>query len=63
MKTATLITLAALLTACAPNPPMKQGNVVAYDYTVFYVGLPGRDPAVCLTKRARLVGGKVRFEC
>ena len=63
MKTATLLTLTALLAACAPNPPMKQGNVSAYDYTVFYVGLPERDPAVCLTKRARIVGGVVRFEC
>ena len=41
MKTLLAALAVATLTACAQNPPMKQGNVSAYDYTVFYVGLPG----------------------
>ena len=58
-----LAALALILPACAHNPPMKQGNVEAYDYTVFYVGFDDRKPPVCQAKRVRLVAGKVRLEC
>lgn len=62
MKLAVILS-ALLVVGCAANPPMKQGNVVSYEYSVFYVGFPDRDMSVCQTKRARIVGGVVRFEC
>ena len=58
-----IILSALLLVGCAQNPPMKQGNVVSYEYSVFYIGLPDRDVSVCQTKRARVVNGVVRLEC